>query len=230
MQLNSGTIGRSLALLLGIAALGRTGHAADISGLYIGGNAGRAQIDTNNALYQSELESAVDGQGSLDFTKASLSKRHSAWFVDTGYMIWPYVGIDLSYLHFGQLSNQVSGTYAPLGGSKESVYADTQVSSAGPALGVLVRLPLIENFDLNFRLADYYGRTSLTKTLRAASTSTAKETASGSSPLLGVGAAYTFVGHWSAKLDYTRVDQAGNTTKTVKYDVDMLSVGVSYTF
>jgi opacity protein-like surface antigen len=87
-----------------------------------------------------------------------------------------------------------------------------------------------ENFDVNFRLADYYGRASLANTVIAASASTAKETANSSSLLLGVGAAYTFCGHWSAKLDYTRVDQGGNSTRVVKYDVDILSVGVNYTF
>jgi opacity protein-like surface antigen len=230
MRLNSGAIGRSLAILAAMAAFGRTAPAADLSGLYIGGDVGRAQIDANNALYQAELEGSVEGQGSLDFTKASLSKRHTAWWADTGYMVWPSVGIDLSYFHFGQLSNQVSGTYTPVEGGKESVYAATSLSSAGPALGVLVRLPLLENFDVNLRLADYYGRTRLTNAVIAVSASTAKETANSSSLLLGVGAAYTFYGHWSAKLDYTRVDQAGNSTKVVKYDVDMLSVGVNYAF
>ena len=95
---------------------------------------------------------------------------------------------------------------------------------------MLVRLPLLENFDVNLRLADYCsGRTRLTNAVIAVSASTAwRDSKNSSSLLLGVGAAYTFYGHWSAKLDYTRViDQAGNSnSKVVGMTSTMLSVGV----
>jgi hypothetical protein len=229
MRFASNAVQRGTVTLSGLIALVQTAPAADVSGLFVGGNVGRAQIGTDNALYQSDLEKSVAGVGTLAFTKASLSKRRTAWWVDTGYMLSPYVGIEASYLHFGELHNQVSGSYTG-GGTSESVYAATLLSSAGPALGLLFRLPLTEGFDVNFRLADYYGRTNLTYVLIAASSSTTRTKANGSSLLLGLGAAYTFDGHWSAKLDYTRVDKAGNSTTVVKYAVDMLSAGVSYTF
>jgi opacity protein-like surface antigen len=218
------------SVVLALAAHGQLAHADEVSGLYIGGSVGRAQIDTDNALYQSQLESSVEGFGSLDWTDASLSKRRTAWWVNAGYMVWPYVGIEASYLHFGQLVNQVVGTYTPVVGNVENVYAETLLSSDGPALGFLFRLPLVEHFDINFRLADYYGRSGLTNTLIAATTETATETKHSSSLLLGLGVAYTIGAHWSAKIDYLRVQNAQISSASVSYNVDMVSAGVAYTF
>ncbi len=231
MKLEMSAAWRGTAVLLGLIVLGHAARADEVSGVFIGGSVGRARIEANNALYQSQLESSIEGEGSLIFTKSSLSNRNTAWWADTGYMVWPYVGVEVSYLHFGKLRNQVAGSYTPTGGTSEYVYAATFLSSDGPAVGLLFRLPLIENLDINFRLADYYSHTTLTNPLIAgASVGTTKQTANGSSLLVGVGGAYTFAGHWSAKLDYLRVNQAGNSSTTMKYDVGMLSVGVSYTF
>ena len=217
-------------ILFGATLLGQSVRAGDVGGVYVGGSIGSARIDTNNALYQMQLESQSASYGALIFTKAALSKRNTAWWVNAGYMVWPYVGFEASYLHFGELHNQLVGTYTQTGGTAESVYASTMLRSAGPALGMLLRLPLLDRLDVNFRLADYYARTSLENILVLNTTTAPKETANSSSLLLGLGAAYTFAGHWSAKLDYVRVSHAGNSTSVVKYNVDMLAAGISYTF
>jgi hypothetical protein len=221
---------QTVVIMFGLAALGQTGRANDISGLYVGGNVGLARIDYDNALYQKEIESAVSGTGILDFTNASLRKRNAAWWVDVGFMVSPYVGIEADYLHLGALYDHVVGKYTSNGGSTESVIATTSVRSDGPALGLIFRLPLTESFGINLRLADYYGRTTLVNTLDAATNSTSRETANDSSLLAALGAAYTFDGHWSAHLDYIRVNEAGNSNNVVKYSVDMVSLGLSYAF
>ena len=215
---------------IGFSALGHSARASDISGLYFGGNAGAAQIDYDNARYQQQLEGQVVGLGTLDFTGASLRKRNAAWWVDTGMMFSPYVGAELDYYHFGVLYNHVTGTYTPTLGTAESVGAATLVRSDGPALGVVLRLPLTESFDVKLRLADYYGRTTLVNILNAFKTQVSKEAANSSSLLVAAGASYTFDGHWSAHVDYVRVNQAGNSSNVVKYNVDMATIGVSYTF
>ena len=221
---------QTVVIVFGFAALSQTGRANDISGLYVGGNLGLARIDYDNALYQKEIESAVSGTGILDFTNASLRKRNAAWWVDAGYMVSPYIGIEADYIHFGALYDHVVGKYTSNGGSTESVIATTSVRSDGPALGLVFRLPLTESFDINLRLADYYGRTTLVNTLDAATNTASRETANTSSLLVALGAAYTFAGHWSARIDYFRVNQAGNSSTVVKYSVDMATVGLSYTF
>jgi opacity protein-like surface antigen len=204
--------------------------AEGLTGLYVGGSIGVAKIATDTAAYQNELVSSVDGFGVLEFTSSTLEDRKTAWWVNTGYMAWPFLGIDVSYLHLGELYYQAFGTYAPDGGTSESVGATTRLKSQGPALGLLFQLPLLEHFNLNLRIADYYARTTLTNILTLPTSYTPiVQTANGSSLLLGLGASYTFAGHWSARLDYLRVEHAGDST-TGKYNASYLAVGASYNF
>ncbi len=178
-----------LAALLALATFGQAARADAFNGFFIGVNGGRARIDTDNALYQTQLQDSAADFGSLVFTQASLSNRSTAWWVDTGYMLWPYVGIEASYLQFGKLGNEVAGTYTPRGGTADDVRAATVIRSRGPALGLVFRLPLAENIDINFRVADYYGRSMLTNTVIVVSTTTSTVTKNSSSLLLGLGAA-----------------------------------------
>lgn len=214
---------------LGLASGSHARADDDGSGFFVGGDVGRAPIAANNALYQSQLEASASGSGSLLFTKASLSKRDVAWSFDSGYMLWPYVGLEASYFHFGRVSNQLAGSFVPMDGTSEYVYAATLLESRGPALGLLFRLPLIESLDVDFRLADYYGHTTLTNTLIAAEHTSGTVTSNSSSLLAGIGMAYTFDGHWLAKLDYLHIGQAGSDT-TMKYSIGMVSAGITYAF
>jgi opacity protein-like surface antigen len=212
-----------------LLALNHAARAEGVSGLYVGGSVGIAKFAADNSAYQTQLQTGVAGYGALDFTSASLHDRKTAWWVNTGYMAWPFIGFDASYLHFGELYNQVTGTFTQNAGTPIFVGAATRLRSEGPALGLLFRLPMAEGFDLNLRLADYYGRTTLTNILNAATYSTTEQTANRSSLLAGLGASYVFAGHWSARLDYLRVQQAGDSA-TGKYNAAMLSLGASYTF
>jgi opacity protein-like surface antigen len=221
---------RTLSLAAGLFLLGQQVRADDdVNGFFVGGNVGRAPIETNNTEYQTALEASAAGSGSLVFTKAALAKRDIAFSVDTGFMFMPYLGVEASYIRFGRVSNQLAGSYAGTDGTSESVYAATMLQSRGPALGLLFRLPLLENVDVNFRLADYYAHTELTSTLIAAQHTTGTVTSNSSSLLAGAGFSYVFAGHWLAKLDYLRVNQAGND-KTMKYDIGMACAGVAYAF
>jgi opacity protein-like surface antigen len=145
-------------------------------------------------------------------------------------MAWPYLGVDVSCLHLGELYNQVNGAFVQNDGTtSQSVGAATRVSSKDPALGLLFRLPLTEHFDVNLRVADYYARTTLTNILNAAADATMTQSSNQSSLLAGLGASYVFLGHWSARLDYLRIEHAGDSA-TGKYNVGILAVGASYTF
>jgi opacity protein-like surface antigen len=204
--------------------------ADGVNGLYIGASGGLAKYGYDNSAYQAQLQDAVVGFGTLDFTSASLHDRKPVWWANAGYMAWPFVGIDASYLHLGEMYNQVNGTFTANDGTANSVGAATRVSSKGPALGLLFRLPLAENLDVNLRVADYYARTTLTNILNAASYSTTIQTSNRSSLLAGLGVAYVLAGHWSARLDYLRIEHAGDSVTTGKYNASLLTVGASYTF
>jgi opacity protein-like surface antigen len=218
-----------ILFVVAVFAFDPRARADGLTGIYLGGSMGTAKISTDNAAFQNAIEGDAEGLGILEFTSASLKDRNTAWWVNTGYMAWSYVGIDASYLHLGELTNQVSGTFTPSGGTSESIGATTKLRSEGPALGLLLQLPLLENFDFNLRIADYYSRTTLTNIFSAATSMTTVQKASGSSLLLGVGASYSFLGHWSARLDYLHVEHAGDS-ETGKYNASMLAVGASYTF
>jgi hypothetical protein len=110
-----------------------------VSGLYLGASGGLAKIGYDNSAYQTQLQNDVAGFGTLDSTSASLHDRKTAWWANAGYMAWPYVGIDASYLHLGELYNQVNGTFVANDRTTNSVGAATRLSSKGPALGLLFR-------------------------------------------------------------------------------------------
>ena len=228
MSLRRVHLGILISILLG--GLAQPALADGISGLYLGGSGGLAKIDYDNSAYQTQLQNAVTGFGTLDFTSASLHDRKTAWWANVGYMAWPYVGIDASYLHLGELYNQVDGSFTGNGGTTTSVGAATRVSSKGPALGLLFRLPLAESLDINLRVADYYARSTLTNILNAASYSTTIQTSNRSTLLAGLGVAYVFLGHWSARLDYLRIEHAGDSNTTGRYNAGILAAGASYTF
>jgi opacity protein-like surface antigen len=227
MSLRRVHLGIPVFILLG--GLAQPALADGISGLYLGASGGVAKFGYDNSAYQTQLQNAVAGFGTLDFTSASLHDRKTAWWANVGYMAWPFVGIDASYLHLGEMYNQVNGTFTANDGTINSVGAATRVSSRGPAMGLLFRLPLAESLDVNLRVADYYARTTLTNILNAASYSTTIQTSNRSSLLAGLGVSYVFLGHWSARLDYLRIEHAGDST-TGKYNAGILAAGASYTF
>jgi hypothetical protein len=230
MRFNSGAMWFGVSLAACLILRGQNARADDDGGgFFVGGDVGRAPIDANNTLYQTQLEASASDSGSLVFTKAALSKRDIAFSLDTGYMFRPYLGVEASYFRFGRVSNQLAGSYVGTDGTSESVNAATVLQSRGPALGLLFRLPLLENVDVNFRIADYYAHTMLTSTLVAAEHTSGTVTSNGSSLMAGTGISYIFDGHWLAKLDYLRVNQAGSD-KAMKYDISMVSAGVDYAF
>jgi OmpA-like transmembrane domain len=218
-----------LIFLLALGAFERPALAEGLSGLYLGGSAGIAKIGYDNSAYQTQLQNEASGFGTLDFTSAELHDRKTAWWANAGYMAWAIVGIDVSYLHLGELYNQVNGTFTPNGAAPYFVGAATRLSSKGPALGLLFELPLAESLNVNLRVADYYARTTLTNIFNANSYSTTTQTANKSSLLGGLGISYVFLGHWSARLDYLRIQHAGDSA-TGNYNAGILAVGASYNF
>src|SRR5271166_898567 len=99
----------SAIIMFGLTALGQSGHASEISGLYFGGDVGVARIDYDNAHYQKQLENSIAGSGKLDFTNAYLRKDNTAWWLYSGYMFSQNVGVEAAYLHFGALYDHLTG-------------------------------------------------------------------------------------------------------------------------
>jgi len=218
------------AMLCALAAVGEGAHADDLSGVFMSANGGLGTIATDNALYQDQLVNQTASIGTLGFNSASLKNRKPAEWLDVGFMVWPYVGIDVAYLHLGELVNQATGTFTASAGGTQSVGATTRIRSAGPAAGLLVRLPLLERLEAHLRVADYCARTTVMNILNARTYTSMERGANGSSLLLALGAAYALGEHWSVQIDYLRINKAGDSTKVVDYDANLATLGVSLSF
>jgi hypothetical protein len=219
------------AILLGGVTLGQAVRADGLDGLYAGGNFGRAHNDYDTAFVDDQLKSEATAAGDvLKPSSSSVRRDDNTWWVDAGYMPWTYFGIDAAFIHLGELTHRLSGTLETLS-ANDSIIETASVTSHGPALSLVARVPLAESLDLDVRIGDYYGKTTLTTVLYLNSKSTSLvQSTSTSSLLVSVGGAYTFAGHWSIRLDYLRVNQAGDDKTVGKYNVNAASAGVAFTF
>jgi hypothetical protein len=140
------------------------------------------------------------------------------------------VGIDAAFLHVGEMRYVAVGRLTSLFGS-QSISTDNEVTSHGPALSLILRLPLTESFAADLRLGDYYGKASLDDSVHVGSNSSATVASKSSSSLLaGVGVSYTIAGHASVRLDYLRINETGSDDTIGKFSVNLATAGVSYTF
>ena len=231
----------SVAISLGALAVVKDARAADpydyssdiraeaLTGLYLGGSYGRADNEYDTSIFDNQLkELAASGHQTLTFHSSTLQRRTNAWTAELGYMVWSKVGIEASYLHLGELTYRAYGTVKPPG---QPLTATTSVLSRGPALALVIRMPLLESFDVNARIGDYFARTTLTTGYAFEGSYNPESVSSnGSSLMLGLGAAYTFLGHWSVRVDYRRIVQAGGGSDVAKYNADLATVGASFTF
>jgi|ERR1700733_14253865 opacity protein-like surface antigen len=221
----------STAILLGAAALAQSVPADDLSGAYLGGNFGRARSAYDTGFIDGQIASAAAESGdTVDFTARSIQRISDAWWADTGYFFTPYVGIDAAFLHVGEMRYVAGGRLTNLFGS-QTIGTENEVTSHGPALSLILRLPLTESFAADLRLGDYYGKASLDDSVNVGSHSTSTFASKSSSSLLaGVGVSYTIAGHLSIRLDYLRIDKTGSDDTIGKFSVDLATAGVSYTF
>jgi opacity protein-like surface antigen len=94
-----------------------------------------------------------------------------------------------------------------------------------------LRLPLTEAFEADLRLGDYFGKTTYDNYLSVGPNADfVGPSNSGSSLLAGVGAAYNMAGHYSIRLDYLRIEHTGGGDAGAKFDVNLVTAGLSYSF
>lgn len=219
------------AIMLVGANLGEKAAADELSGAYLGGNFGRARNSYGTGFIDGEIEDAATSAGdTVDLTARSVRRMSDAWWVNTGYFLTPYVGIDAAFFHIGEIKYLAVGTLAGSSASR-SISTTNEITSHGPALSLILRLPLAESFEADLRVGEYYGKATFDNTITVdANTEFTVSSKSSSSLLVGVGASYTIEGHWSIRLDYLRVNQTGDSDTVGKFSVNLATAGVSYTF
>ena len=217
-------------LVLSAITLQSAAWADGVDGLFIGGNFGRARngFDTNSLDdgYQSEALASGD---TLVYTDRSARRLADVWWVDAGYFFTPYVAIDAAFVHAGELNYQ-NQAKLNVAGSVEEFYSDDEVSTHGPALSVVGRLPLTNWFSVDARLGDYLGKVQTLTAFKAGANSQLSASSKSTSSLLaGVGMAFNSSGHWSVRADYMRINQTGDAD-TGKFSVDMATIGLALVF
>jgi opacity protein-like surface antigen len=228
---NPRSVLRATATLCLGAALCPAAHAVDFSGVYVGGNVGRALNSYNTGYIDQQYETqAVEVGDSLGITSRSVHRFDYVWWADAGYYFTPYVALDAAFLHLGEIRYKTTGQINVVG-VENATATSTEVTSHGPALSLLGRLPLTDALEADLRVGDYFGKTVFYSRIDAfGQSSTVAASKSTSSLLAGVGAAYSFAGHWSVRLDYLRVQKTGDSASSGKFSVNVASAGVSFTF
>jgi len=229
-RMNFGYLGA--AIICGGALSGQPVLADGLSGLYLGGNFGRERNEYDTAyvddLYENAAKSAFE---TLKFTNTSVNRLDDTWWANAGYMFSPNFGIDAAFIHLGELTYEAAGELVSIANTKQPATITATVTSHGPALSLMLRLPIAESWDLDMRIGDYYAKTDLTTGLLFESKyKTVAQSASASSLLVTAGGAYNFAGHWSIRVDYLRVNQAGNSDTVGKYNVNAATAGVTFAF
>jgi opacity protein-like surface antigen len=220
-----------MAIMLACVSYGGTLHAQGLSGIYLGGSIGRERNEYDTAFVDDIYEhDAAEAGDKLKYTARSVNRLDNMWWAYAGYMFTPNVGIDAGFIHLGELTYLTSAKLESAAATRP-VATNATLTSHGPALSLLLRLPLTESWEVNMRLGDYYGKSQLVTGLDFNSKYTASpHSSTGSSLLVTAGTAYGFAGHWTIRLDYLRVNQAGDGDTTGKYDVDAIAAGFTFVF
>jgi len=201
------------------------------AGAYFGGNFGRAHNTYDTGFIDSELATAAAADDDSASYRARSTRRMSdVWSADAGYLFNPYVGLEAAFFHLGEIKYWAVGTLTTPFGS-ESLSTKSEISSKGPALSLVLRLPLTNAFAADLRVGDYYGKTTANTLVTVNAISQPNSTTkSNSSLLVGLGAAYTIAAHWSVRADLLRVNNAGDSSSVGTFSVNLVTLGASYTF
>jgi opacity protein-like surface antigen len=199
--------------------------AGTLDGLYFG--RARSTYDPNFVDGQFESAAAADDD-SITYGTPSVRRTSDAWWGHVGYWFGPNWGVDAAFIHLGELKTSNNGTLESLFGS-QSLTTGAEVSSHGPAVSLLGRLPLTEALEVDLRVGDYFGKTTETTAILIDSQySTQPNSATRSSLLVGAGAGYTIGSHFSVRVDYLFISRAGDSN-VGRYNVSLPSVGFTFT-
>jgi hypothetical protein len=200
----------------------------DLSGLYLGVNSGRERNKFDPGAYDAQLVAGADPYV-VSFEDRSVRRLANLWWADGGYFFNPYIAVEIAFLHLGRFEYQSTGSIA-LPSKAEEFYAASDITSRGPAVSLVGRLPLTSSLEFDVRLGDYVGRTESLIALATGPVTSVSRTSQTSSSLIGgAGIGYVLSTNWSLRADYLRVNKTGNGD-TGKFSIDVLSAGVSFTF
>ena len=218
--------------LLLLVVLGSRAQAGTFNGLYLDADFGRARnnYDTISLDSQWQALAAAEHQ-TLKITARSNERYANVWSGAAGYLFSDYVGLEAGFVHAGDLRHAAMATVSATGTAPQNASFHADVSSHGPTLALIGRLPLLEALDVDVRVGAYDGHTVFDDVLTLG-----KHAAPGSaekskvSLLAGVGVGVKVIDHVSLRVAYLHLNHTGDTATTGRFSIDMATAGLRWMF
>ncbi len=218
------------ALCAGLAMANAAQAAED--GWYVVGFGGEAS--TKN-VSQGELDqNLIDffGAGGLTIVDATsnLDDSDTGFGLAVGYQVNPHFATELAYVDLGEVSYDADGTVTDGVTDYAATFGLSQ-SAAGPAFSVLGIVPIGERFTVFARAGialmsvDADADLSIDGVADSASASTDR-----SNGLYGLGGEFSVNRRFGVRLEWTRYADVGSEDLTGDTDIDLISLGLRYSF
>jgi hypothetical protein len=228
MNIKNGTAVLVAILTLGALPTARAGQV----GFYVGGSYGQADKDGNKQDFDAF---ALGIQNSFSFipttSSATLDESGPAYGFSAGYRFTPHIAVEGGFMNVGILKyrSRASGLYP--GNNVGDLNQNFDSETSGIAVSGLGILPISYRWEVYARLGAMFATNDFRIFLYDDLGNTAQDSFSESSidMLAGIGTSFTFLEIYDARLEYTRVFDAGDES-TGEGDVGMISLGITVGF
>lgn len=204
------------AMLAAALCLGSAAAVANESGLYFDVNLGQS---TANDLKKRDFDVLASFPlGSINASK--LDDSGSFWSAAVGFKPFSYFSAEIGWADLGD---------AKYVASNSTLQYKARVSSSGPLIAANGLLPLGKRFELQGHAGIFLAKTSVTQYVTDFSNSAVfSQEAKTKEYFYGVGAAFNVTDTISTHLGVTRFNKVGDKNVTSESNVDVISLGVSF--
>jgi OOP family OmpA-OmpF porin len=212
-------LSKTTAVILTFSTTIGVAYAADQSGKtnwYGGVNVGRTDLSANGG----DIDNALGNQGIT--SSSSLDSNDTAYSLNIGYKFNPYFAVEGGYVDLGKYGFQ-SNVTAPAATTVNGSYKVDGVNLS--AVGIL---PLNNGFSVYGKAGVFRAKTDLDVS-SPGTVATSSASHHSTNPTYGLGAAYDITKDWTAKLEWNRYHEVGDSS-TGKDNIDLYTVGVAYNF
>lgn len=223
------TIRRTAVTAVLLASAGGPALAGD--GFYVGATAGRSFFHENQGEADAAITEAFNESGFTVFSgSSSLDKSDFAFGGLVGYQFLPGFSLEAAYVDLGKL-NYKSNAMVTNGFVTLPAAANLTAKAKGPTLSALGGLPLSPAWEVYGRAGLFFSKVTLTADLNVNGvTGSASESANSVNGLFGVGTAWHVAKNVALRAEYTRFVNVGDKDKTGQTNIDLVNVGVTYSF
>jgi len=229
-----------LTVVVGAAAVA---PAVADTGFYVGLTAGQSRFHQTKGDGDAMAVAAWDsGPDSFTYNIASssINKNDIAFSAVVGYRFMPALSFEASYTDLGESKYRSAGTlnFNPYPFTTRGT-ADFTTHAKGPTLAALVALPLSTNLEIYGKAGLIYSRVTLEFGSYMehcpcgpipSTSSTTSVVSNTLDPLVGIGAAWHMTNRVTLRAEYTRFIDVGDQDKTAETNIDLINVGVMYSF